>query len=665
MALTPEQRQIILDAKARGLSKEQATALAFRPEPTQRRVGRFSDVGEDLSSAARGVVTDLQSRGQNIRDGFDAGARGEQTPFETGAQMAGNTLGAAGDIAFRGVQAAVTPLMREEEERAVEQTVTDLFAPVGEAIAQTSPRTQRNIIGGLGLLEGATAGIGAAATRPATNSVGHFLNRLRGRSETPKRTPEQIFEQAEQRIRELSPREAQEAAEGALTWREKMVGLTPDVKNRLGEMGEDKLMEYLNATYTRNIDDTAPTPYEVGSQNVNRAEQALREALNNTGEGIGQTRQKLGTFRMQQTQVDNIDRIFKGELENMGLTIRNGQVIQRPGVISPAAEGDIRALNKLNQDLNTFKQSPTLENAIDLRKNFDSNIKFGKSAREVSNEVDPLSRTVRGVIAEEAATTVGKENAALVKQYSEFMDAYGDLRAYTNRAAGGEYLLRLVLSGRGGDSRRLIQTIKEYTDIDLMDDATAMKVAVDMFGNENTQTLFRQQVTKAGYDAGAVLSGSPTGILDVVVSRIGNSVDTEKLLRDIARGGAASGAFVLVLEDNPELAVPLGFVVGSTNPTTRRAVVKEVAKKVDDATADEMFDFNRVIREGGVTTNNKGELQFKPIEGMDAKRVERVFDDGLRLLEIDRAAMNNLADKSPGDIAAFYDEVLKEITPSE
>jgi len=601
MALTTEQRDILLNAKARGLSKQQGMALAFKQTPNQPQGGRFSDAGEDVSSAFKGAGSDLKQRYSNIGQSFLASEQGKQTPIETGAQFAGNVLGAGGDLAFRAAQGVVTPFMKESEERAVQSGVEKVFEPVAEKIAEQSPRTQRNITGALGLFEGVTAGLGTAATKPVTSTVGRLINKFKGGADnvpTPqvaKRTPEQVFQQADEGLRRqandpnLSPTEQEAAANSALTFKERYIGLTPDVKARLAEMGPDKLQEYLDVTHLRNISDKNPGPYEVGANNVRAAEEQLTKVLNETGSGIGQTRQKLGTFKMSQPQVQNIDRIFKGELERLGLTIRNGQVVQKANAISPAGSGDINALNNLLQDVNTFKQSPTLANAIDLRKNFDAKIKFGKSARDISNEVDPLSRAVRSTIAKEAGRTVGTENAALVTQYSDFMDAYGDLRSFTNRAAGGEYLLRLVLSGRGGEARKLIDTIKEYTGVDLMNDATAMKVANQTLGNENTQNLFRQEVTNAGYDAASVITGSPTGIASVLGKRLLDmGISAEDVLKAAAAG--TGGYMLMAYSDEQGIMLPAGLAVLSAMPAgSRNKAIKQATdagKKLKLSPAD-------------------------------------------------------------------------------
>lgn len=692
MALTPEQTQELLKLKAQGLSKEQAYARVFRNSPTiSAPQGRFSDVGQDIVSAVSGVGTDLVQRRNNITDSFRAGIRGEQTPIETGMQTAGNALGALGDVAFRGYQAAATPFMSQQEEDKVAGVVDKVAQPVSEKISTLSPRTQRNLQGGAGILEAATGGLPSFGFKPLTSRLKNIFTKGAEESvptpriNTPQpgvkepsivqptaprpTTPEQVVSQVEQTLKQearnpnLSPQAQEAAANAALTFKEKYIGLTPDVKSRLGQMGPEKLQEYLDAAHMRNIDDSVPTPYEVGAQNVNSALEQLDIKLRDTGSDIGQARQKLANVKVPVTAVESIEDTFYKELDKLNLTPRGGQIYQKPGTISKTGSAsDINALQKLYGELLVFKQSPTLQNAIDLRMAFDATIKFGKSAREVSNSVDPVSRSVRKAIADEAAKVVGKSNAAELKRYSDFMEAYGDLKSYTDRAAGGEYLLRLVLSGRGGDARKLIETVKEYTGTDLMNDATAMKVATQVLGNENTQNLFKQEVTRAGYDAATVLSGSPTGIIQVVGQKmLDYGIDAEEVLKKAAAGGAAATGAYLLMQENPEFALPIGFAVASVNPSVRKEVISRMTKLVDDATVGEMQDFVRIMDEGGVVTNNKGELVFKEIEGLSQRQVQRAFDDGLRLIEIDRNIMRQFEDTTPGGISTFYKDVIKDI----
>lgn len=667
MALSNTQREELLNLKQKGLTKQQAMARVFSKPSTTRPEGRFADVGEDLASSFTGVGEDLTQRGENIMEGFSAQRRGEQSPFETGAQIAGNVLGGAGDIAARGIQAVTTPFLKQSEEEAIMGKVGEAVESTGipQAISETSPRTQRNITAGFGLFEGITAGVGGAAAKPATSRIGQMVNRFRGKESTKPtmNTPEQVFSQAESRLQQiskdpsLSPKAQEEAAKSALTLQEKYIGLTPDVKSRLQQMGPTKLQEYLDAAHMRNIDDTQPTPYTVGAQNVNDTLQKLDEELRNTGSQIGQARQKLASIEAPVDSVNRIEGAFTTEIDKLNLTIKNGEIVQKPGTVSKTdAQSDIRVLQELYKNLKVFKQSPTLQNAIDLRMAFDGKIKFGKAARDVSNSVDPVSRSVRKIIADEAAKVVGRENATELQRYSDFMEAYGDLKSYTDRAAGGEYLLRLVLSGRGGEAQKLLDTVKQYTGTDLLNDATAMKVATETLGNETQRNLFRQEVARAGFDVQSVLSGGPVGIIQTIGSRLLDyGIDAEEVLKKAAAGGGAATGAYLLMEENPEFAPVIGFAVASVNPQVRSELVRRTANLVDDATVVEMDNFNKVIRGGGVSWK-ADEVSFKPVEGMSQREVRNAYYDGLRVLEMDDSIMA-AGDMTPGEIASFYDEV--------
>lgn len=542
MALTPEQTQAILRAKAQGLTKEQAIAQAFSKTPQRPGAapGRFADAGQDVVETGKGVYNSLRQR---VLDTQSVVAN--PTPGGI-ATVGGNIPGAVGDIVGGLVTGAAKVGMRQSEEDAVAAKVGSAVNATGvpEAISNTTPETQRNLRAGSGFLDLIGLGVAGKAKSMLTRTPDVKAPGIATPdAPAPRLTDEQVVQTAQQTLQKqadaaLDPRAKEEAARAAMSFGERYIGLEPDVKARLQEMGPQKLQEYLDAVHLRNVDDTAPTPYEIGSRNVENAETKLNTVLNDTGSGIGQTRAKLATYKYPQPAIDTIESTFKRELTRLKLNVVNGEVVQPKGTISSASAGDVAALNNLYKDLLTFKQSPTLANGIDLRKNLDAKVKFGKSARDVSNEVDPLSRSVRRVIAEESAKVVGNDAAAELAKYSDFMDAYGDLKSFTERAAGGEYLLRLVLSGRGGDARKLIQTVKEYTGIDLMNDATAMKVVTDVIGNDSTKNLFRQEVSKAGYDVATVVSGSPLGIAEVAYRRLVEyKIDAEEVLKKAAASG--------------------------------------------------------------------------------------------------------------------------------
>src|SRR3990167_1385167 len=310
---------------------------------------------------------------------------------------------------------------------------------------------------------------------------------------------------------------------------QRWAGISPDIKNRIAGKHE-RLKEYFDVAHARNNFDTLPTPLEHGAKNVDTAVTKMETILNDTGSEIGKFRKKVSTYKANINKVNQIEGVFKNEISKLNLEIKNGVIQQKAGTVKRInSDAEIKALSELYEDLLTVKQSPDLERLIDLRNLFDSKINFAKAIREVSSSLDPLSRTVRKQIADTAAEIVGKSEAGNLKKYSEFIDAYNELKSYTERKAGAEFLLKQVLSERGRTPREVMKSIQEITGIDLMDDAVMSSIATDLIGNSRQKGLFRQEITKAGLDAQAALRGDPKGAIEFMFNFLQKSaVNKEK-----------------------------------------------------------------------------------------------------------------------------------------
>jgi hypothetical protein len=92
------------------------------------------------------------------------------------------------------------------------------------------------------------------------------------------------------------------------------------------------------------------------------------------------------------------------------------------------------------------------------------------------------------------------------------MEGYNALRDFTDKRTGAEFLLKQALSERGRLPKEVMDSIKEFTGVDLMDDATMATIATDLIGNTRQKGLFRQEVMKAGLDAEAILNGKQGAI---------------------------------------------------------------------------------------------------------------------------------------------------------
>jgi hypothetical protein len=325
-----------------------------------------------------------------------------------------------------------------------------------------------------------------------------------------------VIRQADESLKPSEILEQTEKATAKPSILQRWAGISPDIKNRIAGK-HDKLKEYFDVTHARNNFDTLPTALEHGTKSVDNAVTKMEEVLNDTGSTIGSFRKKVSTYKATPDKVKSIEQTFSDGLGRLNLELKNGVIKQKPGTVTRInSDSEIGILNDLYKNLLTIKQSPNLERLIDLRTLFDSKINFAKSSREASNSLDPLSRTVRAEIARVAAEIVGKSEAANLTKYSQFIDAYNQLRSFTDRKAGAEFLLKQVLSEKGGTSREIIQSIKEITGIDLMDDAVMSSLATDLIGNSRQKGLFRQELAKAGLDVEAALTGNPQGLLNLI-----------------------------------------------------------------------------------------------------------------------------------------------------
>jgi len=310
--------------------------------------------------------------------------------------------------------------------------------------------------------------------------------------------------------------------------REKWAGIDPAIKKRIAGKRE-KLETYFKIAESRNFDDGVPTPYGYAGNRVKAVRDKLEGILNDKGSNIGQFRDKIKTVSIGVDDVSKVFDVFDNELEKLNLIVKNGKVIQPKGLVKKTSLSEIKTLQGLRDNLKVLRENPIVENVIDNRITFDNEINFKKSAKEVSGIVDPISRRVRSALAEINRNTIGKEQSKLLEDYTVLRQALDDLNRYANsKTAGSEYLMRLVFSGRGEQSRGLLNTVAKYTGEDLMDDAIMAKIATELLGNAEQQNLFRQELVKAGLDIQNLLGKNKLGTLLTLGSKLYKTVDTPK-----------------------------------------------------------------------------------------------------------------------------------------
>lgn len=560
-----------------------AQGIGIKPQAGDRTAGTIAeeaikskgfteDIVGDVKEFGSGIFTSIRERAGAVKGIFGRGETGQVVnPVETAILTVGEVAGAVGDIIGEGFLGLGKLLASEEVEQETKQGFINLLEKTGATQAlqkgyegwqefkAQNPRKAELVEAGANIadafLEATGIGVVKKTVRKGIETV--VETGLRTSDDIFRTGKEKLFgkEIIESEIKDVDSlvRKADELLEtkpvetaGELlrvaeetappvTLIEKFAGIRPDIKKRIaGKQG--KLKTYFDIAHASNLDDTLPTVYDFANLQVKKAERALRDQLDDVGSKIGQTRSKLATTRVAIDQVDNIIRIFDDELAKLNLTTdARGSIIQQTGKAKAVGAGEIRVLNELRDNLGKIKQNPTIDNVIDNRFIFDDRINFAKRSGDVSGVIDPISRKIRASLADLNANTVGKTNAKDLKDYSIAKEAQKQLEGFTTRKAGSEYLLRLVLSGRGREARESLDLIKQITGLDLLDDATMLQIAVELIGNARTKNLFRQEIEKAGLDVAKVLSGKGGAISTLFEKAKDKLIDEEKIFLEASK----------------------------------------------------------------------------------------------------------------------------------
>lgn len=499
-----------------------------------------------------------------LESGLSSSSFGGQV--QAGANLAGTVAGGAADLVFGTPLRTVFHSLPQRAQESIKGGVSTAAKAVGvpqvmeayEGFKERYPQIAQNVENAANiaaLIPGVRIAGEALETagKKTFTTLGDVGKRTKGladdaltktkiilRGEKPKNATQLIEKTGEalerQKVSTSAARGATEAVTSKQSLLDKWRGIRTDIKNRIAGKPE-KLQEYFDVAHARNNFDTLPTPLEFGAQRVQDAVSKMETILQETGSKIGSFRKKVGSYVANPDQIARIEKTFVDQLDKLNFRIVNGKVVQKPGTLSRlGSSGDARVLQELFDQMKIAKQGGNLERLIDLRNVFDRRINFGKSAREVSNSVDQVSRSVRKEIAKVGEEIVGKSEAYNLSRYSDFIDALEQLRSFTDRRAGAEFLLKQALSERGGMPRELMRIIKEETDIDLMDDAVMAQLATDLIGNAAQKGVFRQEVMKAGLDAAALLKGSPAGAIMTTLNKL-RDVGLEKAYMDVAKKG--------------------------------------------------------------------------------------------------------------------------------
>ena len=330
-----------------------------------------------------------------------------------------------------------------------------------------------------------------------------------------------------------------EAEAPIITFGQKIAGIRPDIKKRIQGKTEE-FDEFLDVAKARNFDDTLDSALSHASKSVIEVRDILNKKLSDTGQGIGKFRKKLETIKANPEEIQKTIAVLSKQVEGKGLTINDkNKLVQAKGRETIFSDREIVELQGMLDSLLRLKGDPKSLRIIDNRINIDKKIKFAKSAREISNELDPIARAVRNDLARINREIVGVEQSAQLKRFSELNDLMDDLSKLTSKGQNAEFLLKRVLSERDRLPKEVLKAIKEETGIDLLDKAQFAQIVTELVGNPQTTGLFRQEIEKAGLSVVSLLNpkiGAFTTLLEKLPGVKGKAEEfVEKQFREATK----------------------------------------------------------------------------------------------------------------------------------
>jgi hypothetical protein len=559
MALTQEELQLAQQLKQSGATNAQVAgyigkirmgvtpeSIATQIEERKAQTGFIGETAEDVWQTVQGLTNVAKDTYQKQKEAFGADQPLADKLTQSIGIGAGGASGMLGEVFKGGLKTALSQKGEETVKEGAKKVISPIVEskPVQNLISKyesLDPNQKRNVDSLLGVgsfvLDVAGVGLAGRGVKTAkTYADDVFANLPRFVEPQGLKTADDVVKAISKETPTGKIRAKAEAEAPELSIQEKWLGIEPSFKKKIQDEPE-MMSEYINVVKARNEDIDLPSVYEFAGDKARRAVDDMDKLLNSTGSQIGKTRQKLGSYSLDNDMIMAVQDTFANQLTKLNLKLVEGRVVPVAGKVRIATTAEIKNLQDLMDGINTLKQSPNLTNAIDLRNVFDKNINFAKSAREISNALDPVSKAVRKEIADQTAKIIGKTEAGNLQQYSDFMRAYDELKSFTDRNAGGEYLLRVFLSGRGGDASKVIKTVAEYTGRDLSKDAVMMSLVTDLLANKTQKNLFAQEITKAGVDVARILSGDPTGFISVATDVAKKKIlDPENILRKASSG---------------------------------------------------------------------------------------------------------------------------------
>jgi hypothetical protein len=503
MAFTKEEIELIKQAKAQGKSKEQALASlaqvrATTTAPTsQEDGGAISDIKAGFSGAKealnRGVDREI-AQGQEGR-GFVSRQFGR---FTSGLQTAGEMLGSIGEGAVRALPGGTTAIDTTEKvvgagaqavaESSIGQGAKQAFNMLPEQVQNTLTDVGRGALGAAGIA--GTFAPTAAVTRPIISKIDDVIK-------TGIKTPE--FKLPTARAGEIINK-----------YRTQLSDVDPRVETILKtQKSPDKVMAYFDQAEKAAANVDAPMASQLAAQKAVDAYNAIDKGAKEAGKLKSELLKEIETVKIGGNIPGKaIDKVKSDIGERFGVEIDNdGAVRQVAGRMASIDDKSMKLVQNYVGMLRQLGQAPTarkLDDFVDAAQRMLYKQDAPMSKFEVADEpVVALLKQITGEVNGQMKTQIDDTLRVAGKNpdYSVLNEKYAMLNDVNNRLNSklgqegdkGASLMKSLFSPQTGEpTRRLFQEIKDQTGIDLFEEATLAKFAMESVGDPRSKSLLQQ-----------------------------------------------------------------------------------------------------------------------------------------------------------------------------
>ncbi|MDY0388773.1 MAG: hypothetical protein RBT65_16945 [Methanolobus sp.] len=517
-----------------------------------------------------GLKEDLNKRTEKVGEAIGA----QQSGASKALQVAGQGFGTIGDVIGAGITTAASALTPDEPEQAIKTKFTEGVKKIMETqtakgmmekyykFKEENPELAGNIeavgniadallnatgvgagvkgaeIAGKGAIRAGVKGVEelASAGSKATSfskRVGEITSKVRAQAKE-KFADTKIGEKVSDLVSPLDNNTRKTIDPLASIPEERIPGISKEVIDKSKEATSGKLEYYLNKARRATQNPSLPTPLEFAGKKAEEALDAIGKKIAKNGAlkraetealkdkvitGVGEIKTKL---------MDSLGEIAGVELDEAG------EFVAKAGrTLAISDKADLQLVKNINSKLASLGDSPSFKQ-VDDAVDYLQDLLYKKKA----NLAQPINSKIEGMVKKITGELNGKLRQAGSKLYRESNQTISrmlDVRDNLNKALGrdankGGSLMKRVFSPTDGGTKELFKEIKRITGIDLNEEATLAKFAMEQLGDARQANLLEQlELIKDSMGAG---KGSfLTEAIKNITKKAGESVVGDKVDR--------------------------------------------------------------------------------------------------------------------------------------